>query len=315
MESWISIVALVAFAILVALWKYITFLKRQEKNEVRDSHAILDIIIISSQLSNCFVKQSHTLANFLKIQPGKYSLVESKDATIDPFYIEPLPNFNWHTTTPLKFRNFKPKYHITMGLTNTTFSDLIQIDSNYLSRLHLRTQIIHDHHSIAIQASPTITPAVNELYTWITNTYLPTRFPTLFALSPSTTSLLNHATHLTLPLTPPQDPIKTLEILGKNLDEDILFLLPSSDGDGYVLRGYVTCFPSGFNTKEKFGLKLRDIHAPVPGYKEKLEKSMDRFFERLEVGKVVLRSNVRAPPLPISPSPLFPVTSCERIVS
>jgi hypothetical protein len=119
--------------------------------------------------------------------------------------------------------------------------------------------------------------------------YLPTRFPTLFTLNP--TSLYNSATSLLLPLCPPEDPVRTLEILGSNLDEDFLLLLPSSDDDGYVLKGYVTCFPAGFNTKEKFGLKLRDIHGPVPGYKEKIGLSMDRFFERLEVGRVVLRSN------------------------
>lgn len=176
-----------------------------------------------------------------------------------------------------------------VGLTNTTFSELIQIDKNYLTRLTLRKQIIASHHDIAIQASPEIKSAVDELYTWLISTYLPTRFPTLFTLTP--TSLHNAATSLFLPLSPPDDPIKTLEILGSNLDEDFLLLLPSADGDGYVLKGYVTCFPAGFNTKEKFGLKLRDIHGPVPGYKEKIGLSMDRFFDRLEVGRVVLRSN------------------------
>jgi hypothetical protein len=163
------------------------------------------------------------------------------------------------------------------------------MDHNYLTRLKLRKQIIQDHHEIAIQASPTIKPAVDELYTWLTSTYLPTRFPKIFTLTAST--LINHATCQSLPLQPPSSAIHTLEILGQNLEDDFLFLLPSTDGDGYVLKGYVTCFPSGFNTKEKFGLKLRDIHRPVPGYKEKIEKSMDRFFERLEVGKVVKRSN------------------------
>ncbi len=52
------------------------------------------------------------------------------------------------------------------------------------------------------------------------------------------------------------------------------------------------CFPSGFDTSRKFGLKLREIHGPVPGYREKLEGSMDRYFERLEVGKFVMRVNV-----------------------
>ncbi|KAH8645500.1 hypothetical protein BX600DRAFT_478233 [Xylariales sp. PMI_506] len=29
--------------------------------------------------------------------------------------IEPLKDFDWETTEPLKFRPFKPTYHITMG--------------------------------------------------------------------------------------------------------------------------------------------------------------------------------------------------------
>ena len=30
--------------------------------------------------------------------------------------IEPLKNFDWSTTTPMRIRPFKPKYHITMGI-------------------------------------------------------------------------------------------------------------------------------------------------------------------------------------------------------
>ena len=102
----------------------------------------------------------------------------------------------------------------------------------------------------------------------------------------SPSPLLTYSTSLQAPL----DPIHTLELLGENLDDDFLLLLPSNDQ--YELQGFVTCFPAGFNTKEKFGMKLREVHTPVPGYKEKLEKSMDRFFDRLEVGRVVQRSNV-----------------------
>jgi hypothetical protein len=63
-------------------------------------------------------------------------------------------------------------------------------------------------------------------------------------------------------------------------------------------------------------MKLRDIHGPVPGYKEKLEKSMDRFFEKLEVGRVVRRSNVSENAIfQIScptPSNLFPKDDLEE---
>jgi hypothetical protein len=151
---------------------------------------------------------------------------------------------------------------------------------------------MQEHQSTVLQAQPIIQPAINELYTYLTSIYLPQRFPTLFQLSPEGQQLHNLATSCTLPLEPPADPIQTLSLLGANLEDDFLFLLPADDGDGYVLRGFVTCFPSGFDTREKLGLKLREIHKPVPGYKEKLELSMDRFFDRLEVGRLVRRVNV-----------------------
>ncbi|CZT49864.1 uncharacterized protein RSE6_10761 [Rhynchosporium secalis] len=153
----------------------------------------------------------------------------------------------------------------------------------------LRKEIMREHHDIAIQAKPEVKPAIDELYTWLLNEYLPTRYPTMFSVT--SLGLLNHTTSTHIPLQPSPDPGKTFEILGENLDEDFLILLPSDDGDSYMLKGFVNCFPAGFNTKDKLGLKLRDIHTPVPGYKQKLELSMDRFFDRLEVGKVVKRAN------------------------
>jgi len=184
------------------------------------------------------------------------------------------------------------EYDLTsyVGIMNSHLTELIEMDHNYLTRINLRKQIIHDHHDIVIQASPAVKPSVDELYVWLVNAYLPTRFPSMFTTSSD--GLQNLTTGKYLPLQPPVDPSHAFEILGENLDEDFLILLPSADGDGYALKGFVTCFPAGFNTKEKFGQKLREIHKPVPGYKQKLEKSMDRFFEKIEVGKVVKRSNV-----------------------
>lgn len=101
-----------------------------------------------------------------------------------------------------------------------------------------------------------------------------------------------------VPVSPGHDkPLDSLRTLGGLVEDDLLFLLPSDDGDSYTLRGLVTCFPNGFNTSQKLNLKLRDIHKPVPEYKEKLEKSMDRYFSRLPVGKFIMRANVRPRPV------------------
>jgi hypothetical protein len=98
-----------------------------------------------------------------------------------------------------------------------------------------------------------------------------------------------------------------LDTLGSWIDEDFLILLPSpptqspslaptpnSDPETYPkyhLQSYTTYYPAGFDTRTKLSLPLSQIHTPVPGYKEKLEKSMDRFFARLEVGRFVVRVN------------------------
>lgn len=165
------------------------------------------------------------------------------------------------------------------------------MDKTYLSRIALRKEIMRSYPSTVLQARSESIPAINELYTFLFSIYLPQRFPRIFILS--STSLYNTATCSSIPLIPSSDPIETLSRIGENIDDEFLFLLKADDGDGYVLKAFVTCFPSGFDTEKKLGLKLREIHGPVPGYKEKLEMSMDRFFERLEVGRVVSRANVR----------------------
>ena len=175
-----------------------------------------------------------------------------------------------------------------------------------------------DHFDINIRA------AVEEYYSFMLGTYLPGRYPELFKLHDAELvegskvhMLENRVTDEVWPVTLPKDTRRGLEILAKLIDEEVLFLLPDTSSasasstsssteaenendtqkknekreEKYVLKAYTTCFPSGFNTREKLGLRLADIHTPVPGYSEKLERSMDRFFSKIEVGKYVKRVN------------------------
>ena len=68
-------------------------------------------------------------------------------------------------------------------------------------------------------------------------------------------------------------------------------LLPSPDGDGYSLQSFIWAYPVGFDPQSKLGVKLRDAHGPVPGYKDNLARSMDRYFSSLEPGKFRSRVN------------------------
>ncbi|RMY66461.1 hypothetical protein D0863_08413 [Hortaea werneckii] len=230
---------------------------------------------------------------------------------VDPYdVIEPMPgDAEWATTPPIKLRPFKPKYHMTMGepvvttteqsiltkdaaLENIEMSDLIQVDNTLEDRLRLRQSLLSEHPEATTQCNEVAEPATLELYQWMVSVYLPKRFPNIY--KSESQGLYNTVTHSRMPLNP-SSPRTALASLGENVDTDFLILLPSSTAaDGspiYHLESFVTCFPAGFSTREKCGHPLATIHAPVPGYAAKLEKSMDRFFARLESGRIVRRAN------------------------
>lgn len=238
-------------------------------------------------------------------------------------------DFDYAKTEPAQIRPFKPKYHLTMGnlwppspsdadfdestdtdypaLENLSPDDLILMDKNYKSRIAYRRKILAEHpqNTCSVTDDERIHAAVSEYYTFLTCTYLPLRYPSMFKLHKTIYEtgehfmLQNLLTGEMWPAFPLSSTIATrtlLTTLGKTLDEDILFLLPESGTEEgtdpkYVLNAFVACCPSGFNPSEKLGKRLADIHKPVPGYKAKLESSMDRYFAKLEVGKYVKRAN------------------------
>ena len=191
-----------------------------------------------------------------------------------------------------------------IALENCPLSELIEIDNTYLERMELRTSVMDQHQMETYQCNPPCEQAVMEMYEWIFRTYLPRRFPTMYKFVHSNRQatdshiegpcLYNIPAQDYIPLTA-ASPMEALYTLGRHVDTDILTLLPSSTAeDGspiYHLQAYVCCFPSGFKTHEKLGLPLAGIHEPVPGYKSKIEKSMDRFFAKMELGKAVRRVN------------------------
>ncbi|KAL4868879.1 hypothetical protein BDV12DRAFT_90990 [Aspergillus spectabilis] len=267
--------------------------------------------------------------------------------------ITPLPQaFNWETTDPIILRPFKPKYHLTMGITTLEPSELIPMDKTYLSRLALRKQLLQEHPDVVRAVNireedpgmnRKIREALFEWYAFVMGSYLPTRYPSMFRLleapeekemieslvtgfkvpteagelirsfsSSSSSSTVKEKDNTTDEIEKEkQSLLLILDTLGSWIDEDFLILLPSyptqsssplspspnpdasneQEDPKYHLQSYTTYYPAGFDTRTKLSLPLSQIHTPVPGYKEKLEKSMDRFFARLDVGRFVVRVN------------------------
>ena len=182
------------------------------------------------------------------------------------------------------------------GLQKTDVNGITQMDRQYAERIHARKDIVRQYPG-ALDCLDSGVAMLSELYEFLVQAYLPQRYPTIFRRLDDSCDdsggafLENLVTHERLPLTAPTDRYDTLRKINSSVDEDFLMLLPSPDGDGYTLQSFVWAYPVGFDPQSKMGIKLRNAHQPIPGYKEKLALSMDRYFANLEPGDIRYRVN------------------------
>lgn len=203
--------------------------------------------------------------------------------------VEPLTSFDWTAKKPLAFRPFKPVYHITMAVQNSTPADLIVMDHNYEDRVLERRQLMTQNPTIVLGAIPQAKASVEELYAFLLSQYLPQRFPTMFSLSEDGKIFRNGITGASFPTLPPDDSVQALRRLGETIEDDMFLLHETEKGHRSV--AYVCCYCSGFDPSQKLDKLLPEIHEPVPSY-NKIGPSMERYFKKLEVGKNVKRVNV-----------------------
>ncbi|RYP75873.1 hypothetical protein DL771_002137 [Monosporascus sp. 5C6A] len=82
-----------------------------------------------------------------------------------------------------------------------------------------------------------------------------------------------------------------LLILLDNVPEDFCIVLRHPETGIYHFRAGVICSSLGWNVASKIGLKLHEVHEPVPDYKEKMQFSMDRYFSKMSVSKPIQRGS------------------------
>jgi hypothetical protein len=139
------------------------------------------------------------------------------------------------------------------------------MDNTYKERVQIRTDLLQREYDEVLACNPKGILAVLELYEWLTGTYLPQRFPSLFTLVDGGVELINNITGSVLPLHV-TDAEEALRIMGSNIDDEFLFMLKSEkpeDEAKYRMEAFINCFPNGFNTRSKLGMLLADIHIPV----------------------------------------------------
>lgn len=85
------------------------------------------------------------------------------------------------------------------------------------------------------------------------------------------------------------DGMHPLDAAGRLVQEDLCVL--EDRGNAPVLTAATVCFPNRWLLADKMGLSLGRIHAPVPGYAERIEAATDRVIARLAPDAPVWRLN------------------------
>lgn len=80
--------------------------------------------------------------------------------------------------------------------------------------------------------------------------------------------------------------------------EDMCLLTRQADEDIYRLVGAAVAYPTDWHPKDKLGLPLAAMHAPIQGYQEQLASGVEHFMAKLKPGKIFGRCNWFISPTP-----------------
>lgn len=203
-------------------------------------------------------------------------------------------NFRWQDEEPIKYRPYKKgPYHMTMGIKTLPHDEWLLLDNTYQTITEKRARITQNEREHTVLTQPEAKESVHEVYEMCLD-FLMKRYPMYFAVDEKDPSMiLNKIRNEKMHRDPNEYPdTETLiRVLARNMQEDFLILLFDEKTEQYYLRSGSFAFPSGFDPAQKMNLSLKDIHGPVPLYKQSIEKAMDKFFRRLKPGNWVYRLN------------------------
>lgn len=179
----------------------------------------------------------------------------------DHVYVVPLtkiPLVICSLTTRAAFKKMEPDWWL-------------EIENTYVARVKQRQDLYAKYGKMVLQSLPGTEIACKELME-IALEFLCARYPQYFRLDKSQmifyNGILKNETNL--------KEMPPLEVLLNNVPEDFAMVFRDPETGYYTFRAGVICSSLGWNVDSKIGMDLKQIHKPIPDYKEKMEFSMDR---------------------------------------
>jgi len=148
----------------------------------------------------------------------------------------------------------------------------LEIENTYSTRIKQRQDLYAQYGSSVLDFMPGSELACKELMEMCLQ-FLCARYPQYFDLDVESMLFYNNILGTTsdLKATPP------LLVILNNVPEDFAMMLRDPETGFYKFRAGVICSALGWNLGTKLGMRLHEIHEPIPDYKEKMQFSMDRY--------------------------------------
>lgn len=162
----------------------------------------------------------------------------------------------------------------------------LELESSYVSTIKERQGLFAKYGSMVLDYLPGSELVCKELMEMCLQFYC-ARYPSLFSLTDNNrffhNRILNTKTEIKR--------FHPLHILLNNVPEDFGIVLRNEADGYYYFRAGLICSSLGWNVGTKIGMRLDEIHEPIPDYKEKMSFSMDRFFSKLNTNAPIQRGS------------------------
>jgi hypothetical protein len=152
----------------------------------------------------------------------------------------------------------------------------LEVESKYASRVRERQELFFKHGTSVLNSLPGSEHACKELMEMCLQFYC-ARYPQYFSLDLDTHVFTNKILNTTTDI----KSMPPLEVLLNNVPEDFGIMLRDPETGFYCFRAGMICSSLGWNLGTKMGMRLAEIHQPIPDYKEKMQFSMDRLVLKI----------------------------------
>ncbi|KAF2086487.1 hypothetical protein K490DRAFT_74428 [Saccharata proteae CBS 121410] len=199
---------------------------------------------------------------------------------------KPYTGFDIKTARPRPYRPLRWAYHQTMSYKKMETDWWLELQSNYAETIRQRQEIFAKVGHRVLNGLPGSELACKELMEMCLQ-FICARYPQYFRLDLEKMVLYNGIlkteTHIKK-----EHPLR---VILDNIPEDFGIMLRDPTNGYYFLRAGLICSSLGWDLGSKMGMRLDEIHQPIPDYKEKMQKSMDRYFAKKAVDKPIQRGS------------------------